>query len=153
MSATEQRIRKLGIELPEAARPVGAYVPAVRTGKLIYTSGQLPTIEGKLIAEGKVDRDVSIEQAQAAAKAAVLNALAGVRAEVGSLDKISRIVRVNVFVNSSEGFTQQSQVANAASELLVDIFSESGRHTRCAVAAYELPLNSPLELDMILEID
>jgi enamine deaminase RidA (YjgF/YER057c/UK114 family) len=153
MSAAEEKIRQLGIELPKAPRPVGDYVPAVRTGKLVYTSGQLPTVEGKLIAEGKVDCDVSVEQGQTAARTAGINALAAIRGEIGSLDKITRIVRLNVFVNSASGFKGQSQVANGASALLVEIFGESARHTRCAIGASELPLNSPVELDMIVEID
>ena len=153
MSAAEEKIRQLGIELPEAPRPVGVYVPAVRTGKLIYTSGQLPTIEGKLLAEGKVDCDVSIDRARSAARHAAINALAAIRGEIGSLDKIARIVRMNVYVNSSAGFTQQSHVANGASDLLVEIFGDTARHTRCAIGAADLPLNASVELDMIVQIE
>lgn len=150
MSA-EKKLKELGIELPEAAKPVGAYIPTVRTGNLVLTSGQLPMAGGELLSTGKVPSDVSLEAAQTAARAAVLNALSAVRAEVGSLDAITRIVRANVFVNSAAGFTDQAKVANGASELLVEVFGEAGRHTRCALGAAELPLNAPVELDLIVE--
>ncbi|HUU59614.1 MAG TPA: RidA family protein [Phycisphaerae bacterium] len=146
------KIRQLGIELPPPPAPVGAYVPVVRAGGLIYTSGQLPTVGGRMIVEGKVPTDVPLRAAQAAAAQAALNALAAVEAELGSLDDILRIVRVNVFVNSSAGFTDQAGVANGASEMLMQIFGDCGRHTRCAVGAAELPLNSPVELDLIVEV-
>ena len=146
------KIRQLGIELPPPPAPVGAYVPVVRAGGLIYTSGQLPTVGGQMIVEGKVPADVTLRAAQAAAAQAALNALAAVEAEIGSLDDILRIVRVNVFVNSSAGFTDQAGVANGASEMLMQIFGDCGRHTRCAVGAAELPLNSPVELDLIVEV-
>jgi len=146
------KIRQLGIELPPPPAPVGAYVPVVRTGGVIYTSGQLPTVGGQLIVEGKVPADVPLRAAQAAAAQAALNALAAIEAELGSLDDILRIVRVNVFVNSSAGFTDQAGVANGASEMLMQIFGDCGRHTRCAVGAAELPLNSPVELDLIVEV-
>lgn len=151
MSA-EARMRELGIELARPARPLGAYVAAVRTGDLVFTAGQLPLVNGDLAVRGKVPADVSLEAAQAAARTAVLNALAAVRAEIGSLNAVTRVVRVNVFVNSSAGFTDQALVANGASELLADIFGEAGRHTRCAIGAAELPLDSPVELDMVVEI-
>jgi len=151
MSA-EQKLNELGLELPQTANPVGAYVPAVRSGQLLFTAGQLPLKDGKLTAEGKVPADVSLEDAYWAAKQALLNALAAARAELGSLDKIAQIVRLNVFVNSSPGFADQAKAANGASELLQEIFGDSGRHTRCAIGAAELPLNAPVELDLILEI-
>ncbi len=148
----EQKLRKLGIELPATPEPVGAYVPAVRAGGLVFTSGQLPIKDGQLIAAGKVPAEVDLDQAAAAARQACLNALSAARAEIGSLDAINRIVRLNVFVNSSAGFTDQAKVANGASELLTEIFGESGRHTRCAIGAAELPLNTPVELDLIVEV-
>ncbi len=148
----EQKLQELGLELPAVAAPVGAYVPTVQTGNLVYTSGQLPTKDGKLIVAGKVPAEVSLEQAHAAARQACLNALSAVRAEVGSLDRVNRVVRLNVFVNSSAGFTDQAKVANGASELLVEIFGESGKHTRCAIGVAELPLNAPVELDLIVEV-
>ena len=148
----EQKLRELALELPAPARPIGAYVPAVRVGELVFTAAQIPTKDGKLIAAGKVPTEVSMEQARAAARQAALNALAAVRAELGTLDAVARIVRLNVFVNSAAGFTDQAKVANGASELLVEIFGDAGRHTRCAVGAAELPLNAPVELDLIAAI-
>ena len=148
----EEKIRQLGLELPAAPEPVGAYVPAVRAAKMVSTSGQLPMREGKLIATGKVPADVPLETAQVAARQAVLNALAAVRGLTGSLDEVVRIVRANVFVNSAPGFTDQAQVANGASELLIGVFGEAGRHTRCAIGASALPLNAPVEIDLVVEV-
>jgi len=152
VTTPEQTIRQLGLEVPPPAAPVGAYVPAVRAGNLVYTSGQLPMSGGKLLATGKVPADVSLEDARAAARQAALNALAAVRGLLGTLDSVARVVRVNVFVNSAPGFTEQAKVANGASELLQAIFGDAGRHTRCAIGAAELPLNAPVELDLILEV-
>ena len=151
MSA-EQKLKELGIDLPAPAKPVGAYVPAVRTGQLIFTAGQLPIEAGQLQAAGKVPADVPLGEAQAAARTAALNALAAVRAEAGSLDVVVREVRLNVFVNSTPGFTDQAKVANGASELIGEIFGPAGQHTRCAIGASELPLDAPLELDLIVEV-
>lgn len=148
-----KRLSELDIALPPAAKPVGAYVAAVRTGNLIFTAGQLPLRDGDLIATGKVPTDVDLEAGQAAARQAALNALAALKAEVGSLDAVVRIVRVNCFVNSSAGFTDQAQVANGASEVLRDIFGDAGVHTRCAIGAAELPLNAAVELDLIVEVE
>ena len=153
MTSREQTVRRLGFDIPEPARPIGAYVPAVRSGNLVFTAGQIPAKGGKLILTGKVPTDVSLEQAQAAAREALLNALGALRGEIGSLDRVVRIVRLNVFVNSAPGFTDQARVANAASELLEQIFGDAGPHTRCAVGAAELPLNSPIELDLIAEVE
>jgi len=149
----QQKLTDLGIDLPHVAAPVGAYVPAVRTGNLICTAGQLPLVDGKLTATGKVPLDVSVEAARAAARQAALNALAAVNALAGSLDSVTRVVRVNVFVNSAPGFTDQAKVANGASELIAEIFGDSGRHTRCAIGAAELPLNAPVELDITVEVE
>lgn len=148
----QQKLTKLGLDLPAPPKAVGAYVPAVRTGQLIFTAGQLPMKDGELIAVGKVPDDVPLAQAQAAARQAVLNALAAAAAEAGSPDNIGRIVRLNVFVNSASGFTDQAKVANGASELLLELFDVAGRHTRCAIGASDLPLNAPVELDLIVEI-
>ena len=148
----EKKLQQLGIELPPAAEPVGAYVPTVRTGQLVFTAGQIPTLAGQLVAAGKVPFDVSVEKAQAAARQACLNALAAVRAETGSLAAVTRIVRLNVFVNSSKGFVDQARVANGASDLLLEVFGPAGRHTRCAIGAAELPLDAPVELDLIVEV-
>ncbi|MCY2926583.1 MAG: RidA family protein [Planctomycetota bacterium] len=151
MSA-ETRLKELGIDLPAPVKPLGAYVPAVRTGQLVFTSGQVPLKGETLVAAGKVPTDVTVEQAQGAARVAVLNALSAVRAQVGSLDAVARIVRMNVFVNSAAGFTSQALVANGASELLGEIFGEAGRHTRCAIGAAELPRNAPVEIDLVVEL-
>lgn len=148
----EQRLRELNLTLPAAPAPVGAYVPAVRTSNLIFTSGQLPLRDGQLTAIGKVPNEVPLDSAQCAAHQAVLNALAAVKALVGSLDAVTRVVRLNVFVNSAVGFTDQAKVANGASQLLVELFGEAGRHTRCAIGAAELPLNAPVELDLVVEV-
>lgn len=148
----EEKLKELGLELPPAAKPVGAYVPAVRTGTLVFTAGQLPMKDGALTAEGKVPDDVSLHVAQSAARQAVLNALAAVAGEVGSLDAVARVVRLNVFVHSAAGFVDQAKVANGASELLVTLFGDAGRHTRCAVGVSQLPLSAPVEVDLIVEV-
>lgn len=148
----ETRLTELGIDLPSPAKPVGTYVAAVRTGDLVFTAGQLPLKDGRLIATGNVPSDVDVAAAQAGARQAALNALAAIKAEVGSLDAVRRIVRVNCFVNSEAGFTDQAKVANGASEVLKDIFGAAGVHTRCAIGAAELPLNAAVELDLIVEV-
>ncbi|MHC4718211.1 MAG: RidA family protein [Planctomycetota bacterium] len=151
MSA-EAKLRQMGLELPPAPQPIGAYVPALRTGNLIYTAGQLPMKEAQLVATGKVPADVPLEAAQAAARQGCLNGLAAIKAVAGSLDAVTGVVRLNVFVNSAAGFTDQAKVANGASELLVEVFGEAGKHTRCAIGAAELPVNAPVELDLIVEV-
>ncbi len=152
MMSIAERLKELNLVLPPLAKPVGSYVPAVRTGKLIFTSGQLPMREGKLVAEGKVPEDVEIDVAAAAARQAALNALAILDAQPGGLDNIARIVRLNVYVASSPGLPQQAKVANGASDLLVEVFGDAGRHTRCAVGVAELPLGAPVELDIVAEV-
>ena len=131
----QQRLDELRIQLPPVASPLGSYIAAKRVGKLIFTSGQLPMKEGRLVATGKVPADVSLEEARSAARQAVLNALAAAADAAGSLDSVAQIVRLHVFVNSSAGFTDQAQVANGASDLLAEIFGEAGKHTRCAIGA------------------
>lgn len=148
----EQKIRDLGFELPAASKPVGAYVAAVKTGNLVFTAGQLPIKGGTPLSCGKVPADVPIDAAQAAAHQALLNALAALKSVVPSLDDVVRVVRLNVFVNSSHGFIEQAKVANGASDLLLQIFGDAGRHTRCAIGAAELPLNAPVELDLVVEV-
>jgi enamine deaminase RidA (YjgF/YER057c/UK114 family) len=154
----EQRLAELGLDLPDAARPVGAYVPAVRTGDLIFTSGQIPMRKGELLAKGKVPTDIRTDIAEAATIQAALNALAAVKQALGDGDKpgelsrVTRIVRMNVFINSAPGFRDQAKIANAASELLLAAFGQAGRHTRCAIGAAELPLDAPVELDLVVEV-
>lgn len=145
------RLAELGIELPGVAAPVAAYVPAVRSGSQVFTSGQLPFVDGKLTATGKVGGEVSPEEAQRYARTCVLNALAAVDALVG-LDSVTRIVKVVGFVASAEGFTGQPAVVNGASEVLGEIFGEAGAHARSAVGVAELPLGSPVEVELIVEV-
>jgi enamine deaminase RidA (YjgF/YER057c/UK114 family) len=149
--SVEQKIKELGFELPPPPKSLGAYVQAARTGNLVFTAGQLPSREGRLICAGKVPTNVTIEEAQKAAQQAVLNGLAAI-STVAPLDSIRRVVRLNVFVNSAPGFTEQAKAANGASELLAAIFGEAGKHTRSALGAAELPINAPLELDFVVEV-
>lgn len=146
------RLKELGITLPAPPRPVAAYVPAVRTGNLLFISGQLPSVDGKIQYPGKVPVDISQEDAYAAARLATINALAVAQGELGSLEKITRVVRVMGHVASSPGFTGQPAVINGASELLGEIFGERGRHSRAALGAAELPLGACVEIEMILEV-
>ncbi|MGC7099321.1 RidA family protein [Amycolatopsis lurida] len=145
------RLAELGIELPGVAAPVAAYVPAVRSGSQVLTSGQLPFVEGKLAATGKVGAEISPEEAKAHARTCVLNALAAVHALAG-VDSITRVVKVVGFVASAEGFTGQPAVINGASELLGEIFGEAGVHARSAVGVAELPLGAPVEIEVIVEV-
>lgn len=151
MSVAEN-LERAGLTLPEVAAPVGAYVPAVLVGGLVATSGQLPMLDGTLLAEGKVGDDVPLESARQCASQAALNAIAAIATQVDSLDRIARILRVTVYVNSSPGCTAQAQVANGASDVLAAVFGEVGRHTRCAVGVAELPLNAPVEVDVIAAV-
>jgi enamine deaminase RidA (YjgF/YER057c/UK114 family) len=146
----EERLRELGLVLPPAPAPVGAYVPCVRTGDLLFVSGQLPMRGGRPIATGHVGREVSLEAAQDCARQAALNALAVVAAELGDLAKVARVVRLTGHVASAPGFTDQAKVLNAASELMVQVFGEAGRHSRAALGAAELPLGAPVEVEMIV---
>jgi enamine deaminase RidA (YjgF/YER057c/UK114 family) len=154
MAAFEARLAELGIELPEVAPPVAAYVPAVITGGYVYTSGQLPFTAGGLPATGKVgdgDGLVSAGDAKGYARTCALNALAAVRAEIGTLDRVTRIVKLVGFVASDPSFTGQPGVINGASEVLGEIFGEAGRHARSAVGVTVLPLDSPVELELVVE--
>ena len=148
----EARMKSLGIELPPAQKAVANYVPAVRTGNLVYLAGQGPLADGKPTITGKVGGEVSEEDGYKAARATILNLLAALRAELGSLDKVKRIVKVNGWVNSAPGFVRQPFVINGASDLLVQIFGDAGRHARTAVSANELPFNIPVEIEMIVEV-
>jgi enamine deaminase RidA (YjgF/YER057c/UK114 family) len=149
----EQKLEELGIKIPEAPKPLAAYIPATIVGNLVYTAGQLPIVESKLIIEGKLGRDLSTDNGIKAAEICAINCLSAIKSAIGNLNKIRRIVKVTVFVNSAEGFTQQPQVANGASELLVNIFGEAGKHVRSAVGVNELPINAPVEIEMIAEIE
>jgi len=148
----EKRLEELGLTLPTTPRPVANYVPAVLTGKLIFSSGQTPTVDGRLTIQGKLGREVSIEQGQQAARAAVLNCLSAVRSVAGSLDEIVRVVKMTGYVASAEGFSAQPQVVNGASLLLEEIFGEAGKHARAALGLAELPGGAPVEVELIVEV-
>jgi len=149
--AINVRLSELGITLPKVTKPVAAYVNTVESGNLIFVSGQLPMREGKVVFTGKVGRDVELSEAQEAARLCAINALAAIEAQLGSLEKVRRIVRLEVFVNSAAGFTGQSQVANGASLLLQQVFGDAGRHARMAVGVAQLPLNAAVEVAVIVE--
>jgi enamine deaminase RidA (YjgF/YER057c/UK114 family) len=149
----EDALKSLGIELPAAPAPVGAYVPYVLSQSFLFISGQIPVREGNLIHRGKVDQEVGVEAGQECARQCFLNALAQARGALGSLDRVARVVRMTGYIASSEGFTDQAVVMNSASELSVEVFGESGKHARLAVGVSELPLGSPVELEVILEVE
>lgn len=145
------RLAELGITLPEVAAPVAAYVPAITVGNQVWTSGQLPFVNGELAAVGKLGAEISVEQGAVYARQCALNALAAIDALVG-IDRVARVIKVVGFVASAEGFGQQAPVINGASNLLGEIFGEAGVHARSAVGVAELPLNSPVEVEVIVEI-
>ena len=148
----EERLSDLGLQIPAVAAPVAAYVPAVRSGAHVFTSGQLPMVDGQLIRTGKVGGEVSAEEAYDCARQCALNALAAIRAEIGSLDDITRVVKAVVFVASTPDFTGQPKVANGASEFLAEVFGDIGRHARSAVGVSVLPLDVPVEVELIVEV-
>jgi enamine deaminase RidA (YjgF/YER057c/UK114 family) len=150
MSASA-RLAELGIELPDVVPPAGVYVPAVRTGNLVYTAGQVPMQSGKLVGTGKVGADVSPEDGKALARVCTLNALAAVHSLVG-IDSVTRVVKVVGFVASAPGFHGQPGVINGASELLGEVFGDAGAHARSAVGVFELPLDAPVEVEIIVEV-
>jgi enamine deaminase RidA (YjgF/YER057c/UK114 family) len=152
VSTPEERLVALGLEVPDVAKPVAAYVPAVRSGSYVYTSGQLPMRDGTLITTGKVGGEVSPEQAKECAQQCALNAIAAVRAEIGDLSKVKRSVKVVAFVASTTDFTGQPGVANGASELFGEVFGDAGQHARSAVGVPVLPLDAPVEVELLVEI-
>lgn len=149
----EEKIASMNISLPIPPKPAGSYIPAVKSGNLVFVSGQIPVKDGKVEFQGKVPTDVSIDIAQQAAKLCIINVLAQLKAEIGNLDRISKIVRVSGFVNSASDFYEQPKIINAASDLLFEIFGEKGKHSRIAVGVASLPLNSTVEIDMVAEIN
>ena len=151
MSEVEARLAELGLAVPDVATPVAAYVPAVRSGNHVFTAGQLPMRAGELLANGKVGGSITPEQAVECARQCALNGLAAIRAEV-PLDDITRIVKVVVFVASTPDFTGQPGVANGVSELLGDVFGDAGRHARSAVGVPVLPLDAPVEVELVVEV-
>jgi enamine deaminase RidA (YjgF/YER057c/UK114 family) len=152
MPTPEERLADLGLAVPEVAKPVAAYVPAVRAGNVIYTSGQLPMRSGELITTGKVGAAVSPEEAYACAQQCALNGLAAVKSLVGDLSTVVRVVKVVAFVASTADFTGQPGVANGASELIGEVFGDAGQHARSAVGVPVLPLDAPVEVELIVEV-
>lgn len=149
----EAKLEAMGYKVPDVPKPVAAYVPAVQTGNLIFTSGQLPMVNGELKAKGQVGGDVAVEAAYEAARACAINCLAVVKSMCGDLDRVKRIVKVVGFVNSAPGFNAQPKVVNGASEFLVEVFGEAGKHARSAVGAAGLPLDACVEVEMVVEIE
>jgi enamine deaminase RidA (YjgF/YER057c/UK114 family) len=148
----EEKIKQLGVTIPEPVKPLAAYIPALQFGNLVMTSGQVPMSAGSIKYQGKVGKDLTEEQGREAAKLCALNCLSAIKSVIGSLDKIKRVLKLTVFVSSAEGFTAQPKVANGASEFIVEIFGEAGKHVRSAVGVGELPLNSAVEIEMIVEL-
>ncbi len=152
-SATEQKLEALGLTLPAPPAAVGAYVPFVRTGNLVVTSGQLPWQGGRMLCTGKLGAGLTVEQGQAAARVAALNALAQLKAAAGDLDRVRQIVRLEGYVHCGTGFRQHPQVLDGASELLTAVFGDRGRHTRTALGIHEMPLDAPVQLVLWAEVE
>jgi len=153
MSSVEEKIREMGLTLPAAPKPVAAYVPAVAVGDgYVYTAGQIPFVNGELVFKGKVGRELDEAQGYAAAQICALNCLSVIKAEIGSLDKIERVVKVTGFVASAPGFNAQPKVVNGASELLGKLFGAAGEHARSAVGVSELPLDAACEVEMVVKV-
>jgi len=148
----EEKLNELGVSLPTAPKPAGSYVPIVVSGKLAFVSGQIPIKDGQVIYQGKVGIEQSIEQAQKAAKLCIINGLAQINTYFGTLDNLENIIKISGFVNSAQDFTEHPKVINAASDFLVEIFGEEGRHSRIAIGVSSLPLNATVEIDMLVEI-
>jgi enamine deaminase RidA (YjgF/YER057c/UK114 family) len=153
MGKVESRINELNLSLPEAPKPVAAYIPAKQTGNLVFTAGQLPMVNGELISKGLLGQDVEIDEANKAARVCTLNALAAIKGVIGDLDRIKQIVRVVGYVASVPTFTQQPAVVNGASELLLEIFGDAGKHARSAVGIAVLPLNASVEIELTVELE
>lgn len=149
----EARLAELGIELPEVATPAGAYVPAIISGNLVFTAGQIPLVDGKLMATGKLGQEIDTDHGREIARRCALNAVAAVKSVLGSLDRVTKVVKVVGFVASDPTFTQQPQVINGASELLEQIFGQAGIHARSAVGVAVLPLGAPVEVELIVEFE
>lgn len=152
MGQIEQRLQQLGIELPEAGEPKFSYIPSRRTGNLVYTSGMDCRINGVLMYEGKLGSDLTIEQGQEAARQVIINALAVIKHELGTLDNVSKVIKMLAFVNSAPGFADQPYVINGASDLLIEVFGDAGRHARSAIGTSDLPFHTPVEIELIVEV-
>ncbi|MBO8128581.1 MAG: RidA family protein [Peptococcaceae bacterium] len=148
----EDKLKKLGFELPPVPQPVASYVPAMQAGNLVFTSGQLPLRNGEMVYRGRVGEDVSTEEGQEAARLCVLNCLAAIKGLIGNLENVVQVVKVTGFVNSAPGFSEQPRVINGASDLLQEIYGENGRHARAAVGVAALPLNASVELEMVVAV-
>jgi len=153
MGKLESRLNQLKLALPAVPKPVAAYIPAKQSGKLVFTAGQLPMVNGELISKGLLGQDVDIDEANNAARICTLNALAAIKGVIGDLDRIKQIVRVVGYVASVPTFTQQPAVVNGASELLLEIFGENGKHARSAVGMAVLPLNASVEIELTVEVE
>jgi enamine deaminase RidA (YjgF/YER057c/UK114 family) len=153
MGSIENKLEQIGLKLPEISKPVAAYIPAKQSGKLVFTAGQLPMVNGELISKGLLGLNVEVEEANKAARICTLNALAAIKGVIGDLDQIKQIVRVVGYVASIPTFTQQPAVVNGASELLLEIFGEAGKHARSAVGMAALPLNASVEIELTVEVD
>ncbi|MCY9514728.1 RidA family protein [Paenibacillus apiarius] len=152
MGQIEQRLQQLGIELPAVGEPKFSYIPCNRTGNLLYTSGMDCRIDGVLMYEGKVGADLTIEEGQRAARQVIINALAVIKHELGTLDKVAKVVKMLAFVNSAPGFADQPYVINGASDLLIEVFGDAGRHARSAIGTSDLPFHTPVEIEIIVEV-
>lgn len=148
----EEKLKELGIEIPEAPKPLASYIPAAISGNLVFTAGQVPLENGKLNYTGLTGKDISIEDAQKAAKVCAINCLSVIKSAIGDLNRIERILKLTVFVASADGFVDQPKVANGASDFIVEVFGEKGKHVRSAVGVSGLPINAPVEIEMIVEM-
>ena len=153
MGQVDGKLKEIGLNLPEIPKPVAAYIPAKQSGKLVFTAGQLPMVNGELVSKGLLGQDVDVEEANNAARICTLNALAAIKGVIGDLDRIKQIVRVVGYVASVPTFTQQPAVVNGASELLLEVFGEVGKHARSAVGMAVLPLNASVEIELTVEIE
>ncbi len=153
LSRIDTKIQMLGLVLPKIPTPLASYVPAKQSGKLVFTAGQLPLVEGDLVSKGLLGQDVLVEEAHKAAQICTLNALAAIKGVIGDLDRINQVVKVVGYVASTSTFTQQPAIINGASELLLEIFGEAGKHARSAVGMAVLPLNASVEVELIVEVD
>jgi enamine deaminase RidA (YjgF/YER057c/UK114 family) len=148
----EEKINQMGYTVPIPPKPLASYIPVIRTGELIFTAGQLPLKDGSLVYKGKLGKELSEDEGKKAAQLCALNCLSVIKSEVGDLDRVKGIIKLTVFVNSAEGFINHPQVANGASDFIKEVFGEKGKHVRSAVGVAELPLNAPVEIEMIVKV-
>jgi enamine deaminase RidA (YjgF/YER057c/UK114 family) len=151
--SVEENLSNLNVTIGEVARPLASYAPAVRTGNLVYVSGQLPLEAGRLVFKGHVGQDIAIDRAALAARLCAINALAALKSEIGDLERVKRIVRVNGYISCVPEFIEHPKVLNGASDFLVEVFGERGKHSRIAIGVSSLPLEAPIEIDLIVEVE